>query len=270
LLNYASNAIKFTHKGTVTLRAEVQTETIDAVEVRFEVQDTGIGIAPEAMARLFGAFEQADNSMTRKYGGTGLGLRITQRLAELMGGAAGASSTPGLGSVFWFTAKLKKYSSDAIAVDAPADLADVDARTLVQQRYSESRMLLADDDPVNREVVQRLLKSADLVVDTATDWQGTLDLTRQPVYRVIFLNLQMPSGKGSDAVQQIRQIPGYLQTPVIGMSAEVLAQDPLDCGAAAVRYRLTKPVDAIALFEMLLRALTEQELPQRPVPQACA
>ncbi|MBK9443735.1 MAG: PAS-domain containing protein [Comamonadaceae bacterium] len=150
LLNYASNAIKFTQKGMVTLRAEVQAETIDAVEVRFELQDTGIGIAPEAMSRLFSAFEQADNSMTRKYGGTGLGLRITQRLAELMGGAAGASSTPGLGSVFWFTAKLKKGASDADAVvPAPDDLADVDAGTLVQQRYSESRILVVDDDRLN-------------------------------------------------------------------------------------------------------------------------
>jgi len=254
----------------VTLRADVQAETMDAVEVRFEVQDTGIGIAPEAMSRLFHAFEQADNSMTRKYGGTGLGLKITQRLAELMGGAAGASSTPGLGSVFWFTAKLKKWASDTNDVDAPTDLAHVDAKTLVQQRYSESRVLVVDDDPVNREVVQRLLKSADLVVDTATDCQDALELTRQHRYRVIFLNLQMPQVQGSDVIQQIRQIGGYLQTPVIGMTAEVLAQDPLNAGAAAVRYRLTKPVDPIALFEMLLSALTELELPQRPVPQACA
>ncbi len=265
LLNYVSNAIKFTQNGTVTLRADVQAETIDAVEVRFEVQDTGIGIAPEAMSRLFNAFEQADNSMTRKYGGTGLGLRITQRLAELMGGAAGASSTPGLGSVFWFTAKLKKGASVANDLQAPADLADVDAKALVQQRYSESRVLVVDDDPVHREVVQRLLKSADLVVDTAADWQEALDLTRQHRYRVIYLSLQMPKVEGSDAVQQIRQIEGYLQTPVIGMTAKVLAQDPLNASAAAVSYCLTKPVDSIALFEVLLSALTELESPQRSV-----
>ncbi|MBK9443425.1 MAG: response regulator [Comamonadaceae bacterium] len=238
------------------------------MEVRFEVQDTGIGIAPEAMSRLFSAFEQADNSMTRKYGGTGLGLRITQRLAELMGGAAGASSTPGLGSVFWFTAKLKKGASDAIDVEAPADLADVDARTLVQQRYSESRMLVVDDDPVNRKLVQRLLKSTDIVVDTAVDWQEALDQTRQHLYRVIFLSLQMPAVEGADAVQQIRQMEGYLQTPVIGMTAEVLADDPLIAGAAAVSDCLTKPVDSNALFELLLRALTELELPQRSAPEA--
>lgn len=108
LLNYATNAIKFTETGTVTLRVLVQEETAKSVRLRFEVKDTGIGIAPEAMSRLFTAFEQADNSMTRKYGGTGLGLAITRRLAELMGGEAGADSTPGCGSTFWFSVKLKR------------------------------------------------------------------------------------------------------------------------------------------------------------------
>jgi len=138
----------------------------------------------------------------------------------------------------------------------------------VQQRYGESRMLVVDDDPVNRKVVQRLLKSADLVVDTAADWQEALDQTRQNLYRVIFLSLQIPAVEGSDAVQQIRQIEGYLQTPVIGMTAEVLAQDPLNTGVAAVHDCLTKPVDSTALFEMLFSALTELELPQQSVSEA--
>jgi CheY-like chemotaxis protein len=173
-----------------------------------------------------------------------------------------------LGSVFWFTATLKKSGSDAISAETPSDLPEVDAKTLVQQRYGESRILVVDDDPANRKVVQRLLKSADLVVDTAVDWQEALELTRQHLYRVIFLNLKMPAVKGSDAVQQIRQIDGYLQTPVIGMTAEVLADNLLNAGAAAVRDCLTKPVDSTALFELLLRALTQLELPQRNVPDA--
>ncbi len=108
LLNYAANAIKFTHSGTVVLRTRIDGETADSVQVRFEVSDTGIGIAPEALPRLFTAFEQADTSLTRSYGGSGLGLAITQRLARLMGGDAGVSSTPGQGSTFWFTAQLRK------------------------------------------------------------------------------------------------------------------------------------------------------------------
>jgi PAS domain S-box-containing protein len=108
LLNYAANAIKFTHAGTVVLRTRVDQETADSVWVRFEVTDTGIGIAPEVLPRLFTAFEQADSSLTRPYGGSGVGLVITQRLARLMGGDAGVSSAPGQGSTFWFTARLRK------------------------------------------------------------------------------------------------------------------------------------------------------------------
>jgi len=107
LLNYANNAVKFTETGTVTLRATAEAERADSVLVRFEVQDTGIGIAPETLSRLFAIFEQADNSFTRKHGGTGLGLAITRRLARSMGGDAGAQSTLGGGSTFWFTARLK-------------------------------------------------------------------------------------------------------------------------------------------------------------------
>lgn len=108
LLNYASNAIKFTETGHVTLRLELLEEDSSSVLLRFEVEDTGIGIAADALSRLFSAFEQADNSTTRKYGGTGLGLAITRRFAQLMGGDAGASSTPNIGSIFWFTARLAK------------------------------------------------------------------------------------------------------------------------------------------------------------------
>jgi len=104
LLNYATNALKFTEKGSVTLRAINQEESAESIVLRFEVQDTGIGILPEALPRLFGNFEQADNSTTRKYGGTGLGLAITRRLAGMMGGEAGVVSTPGVGSTFWITA----------------------------------------------------------------------------------------------------------------------------------------------------------------------
>jgi PAS domain S-box-containing protein len=108
LLNYAANAIKFTHAGTVVLRTRIEDETPDSVSVRFEVSDTGIGIAPEVLPRLFMHFEQADSSLTRSYGGSGVGLVTTRRLARLMGGDAGVSSTPGQGSTFWFTARLRK------------------------------------------------------------------------------------------------------------------------------------------------------------------
>src|SRR6185369_7069631 len=106
MLNLATNAIKFTETGSVILRVHPEEEAADSVLVRFEVEDTGIGIAPGIIPKLFSAFEQADNSTTRQYGGTGLGLAITRKLAQLMGGAAGVTSRPGVGSTFWFTARL--------------------------------------------------------------------------------------------------------------------------------------------------------------------
>ncbi|MCX7148269.1 MAG: ATP-binding protein, partial [Rhodocyclales bacterium] len=165
LLNYATNAVKFTNKGTVTLRAVKQEETAESVTVRFEVTDTGIGIAPEAMSRLFSAFEQADNSMTRKYGGTGLGLAITRRLTELMGGEVGADSTPGAGSTFWFAVKLKKSGEAAAAPPATA----VDAEAEIRQRYCGQRILVVDDEPINLEIARLQFEAVDLVVDTAQD-----------------------------------------------------------------------------------------------------
>jgi len=113
LLNYAVNAVKFTEHGTITLRVNTLNVTPDSVLLRFEVQDTGIGIDPAAISRLFAPFEQADNTMTRKYGGTGLGLAITRKIARLMGGDAGALSTPGKGSTFWFTVQLKTMEGAA-------------------------------------------------------------------------------------------------------------------------------------------------------------
>ncbi|MCX7180758.1 MAG: ATP-binding protein, partial [Proteobacteria bacterium] len=156
LLNYATNAVKFTEKGAVTLRIHKQEETADTVLVSFEVSDTGIGIAPEILPRLFSAFEQADHSTTRKYGGTGLGLAITRRLAELMGGEVGADSTPGVGSTFWFTARLKK-SGEVATTDA---VIQGNAETRIRQHHAGSRILVVDDEPINREIAHIQLKSA--------------------------------------------------------------------------------------------------------------
>ena len=255
LLNYATNAVKFTDKGVVTLRALKQEETAGDVVVRFEVSDTGIGITDEAMSRLFSAFEQADNSMNRKYGGTGLGLAITRRLADLMGGKSGVFSTPGVGSTFWFTAKLKKSSEAALAERETA----VEAEAEIRRRYAGHRFLVVDDEPINREVAMMQLEFADLVVDTAGDGAEAVVLARKNDYEAIFMDMQMPKLNGVEATLAIRQLPGCRDTPIIAMTANAFAEDRARCLAAGMNDFLIKPFDTDQLFAILLRALTRRD-----------
>ncbi|MCX7175387.1 MAG: PAS domain-containing protein [Proteobacteria bacterium] len=258
LLNYATNAIKFTETGTVTLRTIMQEETVEDVAVRFEVTDTGIGITPEAMSRLFSSFEQADNSMTRKYGGTGLGLAITRRLAELMGGEAGAESTPGVGSTFWFTVRLKK-KKERRQTERLEGVAEADAETLLKQRYAGLRILVADDEPLNREVAQMQLEFVDLVADTAEDGAEAVTMARTHNYAAIFMDMQMPKLSGVEATQQIRQLPGYRHIPIIAMTANAFAEDKAECFAAGMTDFLIKPFNPDQLFAILLRALSRRD-----------
>jgi PAS domain S-box-containing protein len=248
LLNFATNAIKFTEAGTVTLRCIKLQEDDDAVRLRFEVQDTGIGIPAETLPRLFSAFEQADNSTTRKYGGTGLGLAITRRLAALMGGEAGAESTPGTGSTFWFTARLKK-GGKAFTAQPEAVL---DAELAVRQRCAGKRVLVVDDEPINLEVARITLEDVGLVVDTAEDGQDAVTRAGMQPYAAILMDMQMPTLDGLMATRRIREIPGYLHTPIIAMTANAFAEDRARCLEAGMNDFLTKPFDPDKLFAALL------------------
>jgi PAS domain S-box-containing protein len=255
LLNYATNAVKFTETGTVTLRILKQEETDDSVRVRFEVTDTGIGIEPDAMSRLFSTFEQADNSMTRKYGGTGLGLAITRRLAELMGGESGADSKLGVGSTFWFTVKLKKGAEKAASTAAA-----VDAEAEIRQRYAGQRILVVDDEPINREVALMQLEAADLVVDTAEDGAEAIATAQKNNYAAIFMDMQMPKLNGLDATREIRHLPGYRDTPIIAMTANAFAEDKAKCLEAGMNDFLIKPFSPNELFATLLRSLSRSDV----------
>ncbi|MCF8198682.1 MAG: response regulator [Sulfuritalea sp.] len=258
LLNYATNAVKFTEKGSVTLRANNQEESVDSVTVRFEVTDTGIGIAPEAKSRLFSDFEQADNSMNRKYGGTGLGLAITRRLAELMGGETGMESTLGGGSTFWFTVKLKKMAERREA-DRPEKAKETDVEAEIRQRFSGDRILVTDDEPINREVALMLLESLGFVVDTASNGAEALAATGKIRYAAIFMDMQMPKLNGVEATRQIRLLPGYAKTPIIAMTANAFAEDKQRCAEAGMSDFLSKPFHPSDMFAILLRALDQTE-----------
>ena len=260
LLNYVTNAVKFTDQGKITLRVINQNETDDRVTLRFEVTDTGIGITPEAMSRLFSTFEQADNSMTRKYGGTGLGLVITRHLAELMGGEAGVESTPSVGSTFWFSVCLKKMEMRR-NVERQEPSAVVDAESLIRQRYAGQRILVADDEPLNQEIAMTLLQAVGLLVDTADDGVQAVELVCKKRYAAIFMDMQMPKLNGLEAVRQIRNFAGCGDLQIIAMTANAFAEDKALCIEAGMNDFLVKPFMPEQLFGVVLRALDQRQAP---------
>ncbi len=251
VLNYATNAVKFTENGHITVRARTQDASADSVLVRFEVSDTGVGIDEATLARLFNTFEQADNSITRKYGGTGLGLAITRRLALLMGGDTGASSTPGVGSTFWFSARLKKDISPA----AHPDEVPSDAESAIRQHYAGARILVVDDVSTNREVARMLLEDIGLRVDTADDGEQAVRLATHTTYAVILMDMQMPLLDGLEATRLIRLLPGDRRVPIIAMTANAFVEDRIRCEEAGMDDVLIKPFVPEALFSTLLKAL---------------
>jgi signal transduction histidine kinase/ActR/RegA family two-component response regulator len=261
LLNYAGNAVKFTESGQVTLRAIIEDQAGDGVLMRFEVEDTGIGIAIESANKLFNAFEQADSTTTRKYGGTGLGLVITKKISRIMGGDAGVSSTPGHGSTFWFTALLAKAGH---ATPPTKPTSDADAETLLASQYRGRRVLLVDDEPVNREVAMTLLNEVGLAVDVATDGIEAMASVERNRYDLILMDVQMPSMSGLEATRGIRHLANGAHTPILAMTANAFAQDKEDCLAAGMDDFLGKPINPNLLFGAVLKWLRKYREPVRP------
>ncbi len=257
LLNYASNAVKFTEQGSITLRVLLDAEEVETAVVRFVVTDTGIGVTAEVVSRLFTVFEQADNSTTRRYGGTGLGLAITKKLAHLMGGEVGVESTPGQGSSFWFTARLKK-GSELPVVDVQND---EEAEHLLRQRFSGYRILLVEDEPINREIGVMVLEDAGLQVDTAEDGEAAVAQASAQAYTAILMDMQMPRLDGLEATRQIRQLPGYAQIPILATTANAFTEDRERCLAAGMNDFVAKPLTPQTLYAALLRNLSGKTLP---------
>jgi hypothetical protein len=251
LLNFVANAIKFTDTGSIILRLQLLDDPGAQALLRCEVEDTGIGISREDQQRLFSAFEQADGSTTRKYGGTGLGLAISKRLAHLMGGDVGVSSTPGIGSLFWLTARVGKGSGDGLATP-PATRS---AEERLKDMHDGARILLVEDEPINREVSSDLLRDAGLQVDLAVDGLEALALAQTTPYAAILMDMQMPNMNGIDATRAIRTQSLNTTTPILAMTANAFEEDRKVCLDAGMDDHIGKPVDPELLFETLLKWL---------------
>ena len=249
LMNLVSNAIKFTEHGEVVVRAVRHAETDRDVIVRFTVQDTGIGISEETRGRLFQAFSQADGSTTRKYGGTGLGLAISKRLVEMMGGEIGVDSTPGVGSIFWFTARFEKQPNTSVVDVACA------------QDLRAARILVVDDNATNRRIVRLQLKSWDIASDEASSAEEALLVMRREYdaghpFDLVVLDMQMPSVDGLQLARNIKSDPALADTRLVMMTSLGKTEHDAEITEAGILLCLTKPVKQSKLYDALATAMS--------------
>jgi CheY-like chemotaxis protein len=252
LLNYVCNALKFTEVGSVNLRVRQLEATADDVLLRFEVEDTGVGIAEQDMHSLFLEFEQLDNSPTRRHGGTGLGLAITRKIAQMMGGDAGAQSELGLGSTFWFTACFGIDTSVRVAA-IPSDNKEIASQLRAVARGK--RLLLVEDDPLNREIALSMLDEVGLAADIAVDGRQAVEAFGSSRYDLILMDMQMPVMDGLAATRAIRAREDREQPPIVAMTANAFDEDRQRCIAAGMTDFVSKPVEPELFFAALLRNL---------------
>ena len=249
LQNLLSNALKFTSEGTVTLRVALEQDTGDTAVFRIEVKDTGIGIPLDAQDRLFERFTQADSSVARKYGGSGLGLSICRELVALMGGVMGVHSEPGHGSSFWFTAQFKKaklvrpIETDSTAQNESPSQIQFDAST---------KILVAEDNAVNQKVISAFLKIAGLSGDLVDNGLKAIEKAQEQDYDLVLMDIQMPELDGMTAAYKMRQLSDhYAAAPIIALTANASLDDQNYYLNSGMSDYVAKPINPEHLFQIL-------------------
>ena len=259
LINLIGNAIKFTDQGQITVRVEPEASTDEKVQLRFAVSDTGVGIPPEKQRLIFEAFLQADGSTTRQYGGTGLGLTISSRLVEIMGGQIGVESTVGEGSTFSFTVQFSRSSmmtADSAPprqMPSPLDHPPLHARQALPERQRGLQILLAEDNLVNQRLAVRLLEKQGYQVTVAGTGRETLAaLDRQP-FDLVLMDVQMPEMDGLEATISIRRQERATgaHLPIIAMTAHAMKGDRERCLDAGMDGYVSKPIQPTELFKVI-------------------
>ena len=266
LINLVGNAVKFTERGGIMLQIQRHEDGGADAWVKVTVRDTGIGVPPEAQQKIFDPFAQADGSMSRRFGGTGLGLAIVRRLVEMMEGQIGVISTPGEGSTFWFTLRLEKILKKGFS---PADDKLVDHRTASRKSESHDsgaghslshqrgRILLAEDDPINREVFLGMVELCGRSVEVVGTGRQALQALEQSQFDLILMDCEMPEMDGLTATAEIRR-RGYTRpdgkpVPIVALTAHAVASHQAACFAGGMDGYLSKPVK----FEELERTIQQ-------------
>jgi signal transduction histidine kinase/FixJ family two-component response regulator/HPt (histidine-containing phosphotransfer) domain-containing protein len=265
VLNYVGNAVKFSDAGAITVRALCDRHDDDAAMLRVEVEDQGIGISDDQAARLFQSFQQADASTTRRYGGSGLGLAICRQLADLMGGAVGVTSQPGVGSTFWLTVRLPWGATPGQDVPAEPDMPEVDPT-----RLAGRTVLVVDDNVFNQQVATELLEMAGARVGVADNGQQAIDRLLEARFDCVLMDVQMPVMDGLHATRLIRMNPALAATVVIAMTANARGEDRVKCLAAGMDDFITKPVMMEKLYDTVLHWTTPRDMPDAAAPAAAA
>ena len=258
LVNFASNAVKFTEHGGVTLSAVLLQREAERVQVRFAVSDTGIGINMADQERLFAAFEQADVSTTRRYGGTGLGLAISRRLVDLMGGEIGVCGQLGKGSSFWFSLWLDIIQTDCpdcVSSNEQPAAPSESAEQQLQRKFAGAPVLVVEDNQINQEIVCSFLEDIGFIPECANNGRIAIEMAGRNRYALILMDMLMPEMDGIDATRILRQMPALDSVPILALTASAFDQDRERCLAAGMDDFVSKPLDPDFFFATVLRWL---------------